>query len=112
MIAGSRSAAQPSYTDKKGAVTAVRAAVKLWQERLSPGLFGLACSGGADSMALADAAIAEFGAPNVIVIHIDHGLSPASAQIGEGVAAWAGGQGVAAIVRRVEVERRASLEAA
>ncbi len=93
-------------------VSTLRAAVKLWNGRLAPGLFGLACSGGADSMALADAAIAEFGASNVVLIHIDHGLSAGSAGVGEQVAAWARGQGVAAIVRRVEVSRRASLEAA
>ena len=93
-------------------VSTLRAAVKLWNDRLSPGLFGLACSGGADSMALADAAIAEMGAHNVVVIHIDHGLSPGSEAVGEGVAAWAKAQGVAAIVRRVEVEQRASIEAA
>lgn len=93
-------------------VRMVRAAVKLWNDRLAPGLFGLACSGGADSMALADAAIAELGAANVVVIHIDHGLSPGSAEVAEAVAAWAVGQGVVAVVRRVEVVRRASLEAA
>jgi tRNA(Ile)-lysidine synthase len=93
-------------------VSTLRAAVKLWNDQLGPGLFGLACSGGADSMALTDAAIAELGATNVVVIHIDHGLNPRSAQVGEEVAAWARGQGVAAVVRRVEVERRASLEAA
>jgi tRNA(Ile)-lysidine synthase len=93
-------------------VVTLRAAVKLWNDRLAPGLFGLACSGGADSMALADAAIAEFGAANVVVIHIDHGLSPGSAAVGEQVAAWARGQGVGAVVRRVQVARRASIEAA
>jgi tRNA(Ile)-lysidine synthase len=93
-------------------VSTVRAAVKLWNDRLGAGLFGLACSGGADSMALTDAAIAELGANNVVVIHIDHGLSAGSAEVGEQVAAWARGQGAAAVVRRVEVARRASLEAA
>ena len=93
-------------------VSTLRAACKLWNDRLGPGLFGLACSGGADSMALADAAIAELGPSNVVVIHVDHGLSPASAAVGEQVAGWARGQGVAAVVRRVEVARRASIEAA
>jgi tRNA(Ile)-lysidine synthase len=93
-------------------VSTLRAAVKLWNDRLGPGLCGLACSGGADSIALADAAIAELGPSNVVVIHIDHGLSAASANVGAEVAAWARGQGVAAVVRRVEVERRASIEAA
>ncbi|NVB81066.1 MAG: tRNA lysidine(34) synthetase TilS, partial [Kofleriaceae bacterium] len=88
----------------------MRAAVKLWNGRLGPGLFGLGCSGGADSIALADAAIAEMGAHNVVVIHIDHGLSPGSAKVADEVAAWAREQGAGAIIRRVEVEpsRRAS----
>lgn len=93
-------------------MSTLRAAVKRWHDHLQPGLFGLACSGGADSMALADAAIAEYGAANVVVIHIDHGLSPRSADAGAAVAAWARGQGAAAVVRRVEVAQRASLEAA
>jgi tRNA(Ile)-lysidine synthase len=93
-------------------VSTLRAAVKLWIDRLAPGLFGLACSGGADSMALADAAITVVGANNVVILHVDHGLSAGSAAIADQVAAWARGQGVAAVIRRVEVERRASIEAA
>jgi tRNA(Ile)-lysidine synthase len=92
-------------------MNALRAAVQRCRE-LGPGLFGLACSGGADSIALADAAIAELGAPHVVLIHIDHGLSPGSARVADEVAAWARGQGVAVVARRVEVDRRASLEAA
>jgi tRNA(Ile)-lysidine synthase len=90
----------------------VRAAVKLWIERLGPGLFGVACSGGADSIALADATIAEAGANHVVVLTIDHGLSRGSAKIAEHVAAWARGRGAGAVVRTVKVERRASIEAA
>lgn len=93
-------------------VSTLRAAVKRWHARLAPGLFGVACSGGADSIALADAAIAELGASHVVVIHIDHGLSPGSAAVAEAVAGWARGQGAAAVVRRIEVPRRASIEAA
>ncbi len=114
-IDGSGSEAGPAYTEKKGGrdpVFTLRSAVKLWNDRLGPGLYGLACSGGVDSMALADAAIAELGPNNVVLIHVDHGLSPRSAQVAADVAAWAKGQGVAAVVRRVEVQRRASLEAA
>lgn len=99
-------------TTPRDPVSIVRAQVKLWADRLGPGLFGLACSGGADSMALADAAIAELGASNVIVIHVDHGLSPGSAQVAAEVTAWARGQGVATVVRNATIERRASLEAA
>ncbi|HSD89359.1 MAG TPA: tRNA lysidine(34) synthetase TilS [Kofleriaceae bacterium] len=93
----------------------MRGAVKLWLDRLGPGLYGLACSGGADSMALADAAIAALGPSNVVLIHIDHGLSERSASVADEVAAWAREQGVPAVVRRVDVRgarREGSLEAA
>jgi tRNA(Ile)-lysidine synthase len=93
-------------------VSMVRAAVKRWHDQLGPCLFGLACSGGADSIALADAAIAECGANNVIVIHVDHGLREGSAAVAAEVTAWARSRGVATVVRNVVVEKRASLEAA
>jgi len=87
----------------KQPVTTVRGAVERWIDRLGPGLYGLACSGGADSMALADAAIEVLGASNVVILHIDHGLSERSAKVAEELAAWAREQGVAAVVRRVDV---------
>jgi tRNA(Ile)-lysidine synthase len=79
---------------------------------LPKGVHGVACSGGVDSMALADAAIETLGAPNVVVITIDHGLVAVSGHVAGQVAAWARGRGAAAVVRRVEVVRQASLEAA
>ncbi len=79
---------------------------------IGPGLYAVACSGGADSMALAAATIRVAGAPHVVVLTIDHGLAAGSAVVCEGVAAWARGQGAAAVIRRVVVERRASVEAA
>ena len=85
-------------------LSTLRAEVKRWYGRLSPGLFGLACSGGADSMALADAVIAQ--ARDVVVLHIDHGLSPDSARVAETVASWARGQGVDVVVRNVVVDER------
>ncbi len=78
----------------------------------APGPIGVACSGGADSIALADAAIEVAGAARVAVLTIDHGLSPGSAEVAAQVAAWARGRGAAAAVERVAVARRASLEAA
>ncbi len=92
-------------------VNMVRHAVKTWLDHLGPGLYGAACSGGADSIALADAAIEE-RAQQVIVVTIDHGLSPGSADVAAAVATWARGRGAAALVRRIEVPREASLEAA
>lgn len=77
-----------------------------------PGLVGVACSGGADSIALADAAIDLAGPARVAVLTIDHGLSPGSARVAGEVAAWARGRGATAAVERVTVPRRASLEAA
>ncbi len=96
------------------------------QERAS-GRIGVACSGGADSIALAHATIAAMGASatgvgaatdgangaeRVVVIHIDHQLSAGSGTVAESVASWARGQGATAIVRSVVVEDRASVEAA
>lgn len=73
---------------------------------------GVACSGGADSMALADATASVVGAERVYVVTIDHGLHATSAQVAQAVTAWANGRGAHGIVRRVDVARRASLEAA
>jgi tRNA(Ile)-lysidine synthase len=88
------------------------AAVNAQIGRVGPGLYGAACSGGADSLALADAAIHAAGAANVVVLSIDHGLTAASAAVSAAVAAWARERGAAAVVRRVEVARRGSVEAA
>src|SRR6185295_8719053 len=95
-----------------GPVDLLIAAVNAQIRRVGPGLYGVACSGGADSLALADAAIAAAGPTHVIALSIDHGLSPGSAAVAEGVAAWIRAQGAAAVVRRVDVVRRGSLEAA
>lgn len=89
------------------AVSTVRRAVKLW---IGQGPIGVACSGGADSMVLADAAIA-LGA-DTVVIHVDHGLSPGSANVADAVIAWAEGQGARTARRRVIVDDRDSIEAA
>ena len=90
----------------------LRALARAQIQAIGPGLYGVACSGGMDSIALADAVIACAGAANVVVVTIDHGLREGSADVAEQVAAWARGQGAAAVVRRVEVARKGSLEAA
>jgi tRNA(Ile)-lysidine synthase len=89
---------------------AVRAAVA--GPGAGPGPVAVACSGGADSIALADAAIEVAGAARIAVLTIDHGLVAGSARVAEEVAAWARGRGAAAEALRVEVPRRASIEAA
>ncbi|MBK9070518.1 MAG: tRNA lysidine(34) synthetase TilS [Myxococcales bacterium] len=72
---------------------------------------GVACSGGADSLALAHVAHGIWG-DRVVVLHIDHGLQAGSAEVGARVAAWAASLGMHALVREIVVERNGSLEAA
>nr|MBA2543587.1 tRNA lysidine(34) synthetase TilS [Deltaproteobacteria bacterium] len=86
---------------------ALRAAVERALAELGPGLYGVACSGGADSMALADLAIDIAGGSHVVVLTIDHGLSVGSERVAADVAAWARSRGAAGVIRRVDVERRA-----
>jgi tRNA(Ile)-lysidine synthase len=93
-------------------VDPVSAAVNASIGRVGPGLYGVACSGGADSIALAHAVIAAAGPTNVVVISIDHRLQPGSGAVADGVARWAIDQGASAVVRGVDVEPRASVEAA
>src|SRR5450432_4410151 len=100
---GPRAAPKPDH------VRTIRAAVNAMIGQVGAGLYGVACSGGVDSMALADAAIAVAGATNVVIVTIDHGLVPASAAVAEGVAAWAKEQGATAVIRPVVVERRGSI---
>ncbi|HEY4244079.1 MAG TPA: tRNA lysidine(34) synthetase TilS [Kofleriaceae bacterium] len=69
------------------------------------GLYGVACSGGADSLALADATIRVAGAPHVVVLSIDHQLQAGSGEQAARVAAWAREQGAAAVVRAVSTRR-------
>jgi tRNA(Ile)-lysidine synthase len=107
-----RAAGRGSSPRARGALAVVRAEVARWRDRLGPGLVGVACSGGADSMALADAAIDVCGASNVLVIHVDHRLSPGSRDVARDVAAWAKARGAAAVIREVSVAPGASLEAA
>lgn len=73
----------------------------------------VACSGGPDSLVLADAALWGATSPaHVYVVSIDHGLGPHSAEVAAGVARWAKLQGALGIVRSVTVAAGPSLEAA
>lgn len=90
----------------------VHRAVESAIRQIGQGLLGVACSGGPDSMALADAAIEVAGAPHVVVLAIDHGLQAETAEIARSVAAWAHARGAAAVVERAPVPQRASVEAA
>jgi tRNA(Ile)-lysidine synthase len=88
------------------------AAVNAQIGRVGPGRYGVACSGGGDSLALAHAAIRAAGPGNVVVLSIDHGLTAEAAAASIAVVAWARGMGATAQLRRVELARRSSLEAA
>jgi len=88
------------------AVLQVRAAVKrLLQEAGTPGVVGVAVSGGADSLALADAAVHAPQTPEVHAVVVDHRLQAGSAATATAAAAAARGLGVTtARVIPVEVE--------
>ncbi len=90
----------------------LHAAVESALAELGPGLYGVACSGGTDSMALADVAIEVAGAAHVVVLTLDHGLSVGSEQVAATVADWARSRGAAGVVRRIHVARGPSLERA
>lgn len=72
---------------------------------------GVACSGGLDSLVLAQAAGEVLGPPAVVLLHIDHGLGAGSAAVARELGQWAAARGLGWAARRVEVPRRGSLEA-
>ncbi len=72
----------------------------------------VACSGGADSLALAAGAVAVRGAGAVHAAVVDHGLQDGSAERAAATAGLLTGLGAAATVHRVEVTGRGGIEAA
>lgn len=76
------------------------------------GRVGIALSGGLDSLVLADAACCALGNEAVVALHVDHGLSPTSAQVALEVGQWAARRALAYRSVRVEVPRGGSLEQA
>lgn len=94
----------------RDAVTEVRGAVRraLLPHRGAPVL--VACSGGADSLALAAAALAVHQEVHAAVV--DHGLQDGSADVAAGVAARLTSMGARARVHRVEVRGPGGTEAA
>jgi tRNA(Ile)-lysidine synthase len=76
-------------------VAAIRAAVR---HILPPGLVLVACSGGADSLALAAAARFVGRDRPVGLVTVDHGLQEGSSQRAAGVAAWARSSGFDPVV--------------
>jgi tRNA(Ile)-lysidine synthase len=72
-------------------------------------MIGVACSGGADSIALLHLAARR---REIVAMHVDHGLRPSSAADAAFVEQHARALGIPFVVRRVHVERHGSLEAA
>jgi tRNA(Ile)-lysidine synthase len=91
------------------AVRKIRAAVAAALREV-PGTVGVACSGGPDSLVLLDAAVAVLGAARVVLVHVDHGLHPASGEVAGRVRDLGAALGVDVIVARVKVGKGASLE--
>ncbi|WP_027341953.1 tRNA lysidine(34) synthetase TilS [Hamadaea tsunoensis] len=89
------------------AVAALRLAVRRCLAPLPAGLVLVACSGGADSLALASAA-AWVGARTgraIGLVTVDHGLQPGSADRAAQVVAWAGTAGLTpAVVAAVAID--------
>jgi tRNA(Ile)-lysidine synthase len=90
-------------------VRTVRTAVAAAIADLPSARLGVACSGGPDSVALADAALAEAG-ERVTLLHVDHGLHPDSADVATRVRGLADRLGAPCEVLRVTVAKGASLE--
>lgn len=72
---------------------------------------GIACSGGADSIALLRLLARSEHAGEVVVLHVDHGLRPGSGQDAEFVAGLAARLGLDCDVRSAPLEHGPSLEA-
>ncbi len=89
----------------------------MFEEALEPfvGRILVACSGGADSTALAHALMTRAlraGQAQPLLVYIDHGLRKEAEEEGLGVMALAATFGATATVMKVQVPQQASLEAA
>jgi tRNA(Ile)-lysidine synthase len=106
---GERGGIHPAVAEVRRAVRAALAALPA-PNRDAPLL--VACSGGADSVALAAAAIAVHSPGAVHAAVVDHGLQDGSARQAAGTAELLTGMGATAVVHRVEVGGSGGLEAA
>lgn len=94
-------------------IAAVRVPVRAALSRLSEGdVVAVACSGGADSLALASAAVFEGHklAQRIVGVTVDHGLQPGSAEQADRVVAQLAAMGVdETLTARVEVANASGL---
>lgn len=106
-------AAAPATPPEGGACWRVRAAVRTWRRahpRPAAGPICVALSGGADSLALLAAAVAEFDAVEALVV--DHRLQPGSAAVAARAADLARRLGAGAQVLTAEIGTAGGPEAA
>ena len=94
------------------AVAEVRRAVRAALDGLPDAPLLVACSGGADSLALAAAALAVRGPDGARAAVVDHGLQDGSAERARATVAVLEGMGLRADVHPVQVEGAGGLEAA
>lgn len=93
------------------ATSVVQRAVTATAAQAGPGTWGIACSGGVDSLVLAHAAATALGTSGVVVVHVDHGLQPGSHDVANGLQRWCEVNTLACAIRRVRVPDGPSLEA-
>ncbi len=93
------------------ATATVQRAVAVAAAQAGPGRWGVACSGGVDSLVLAHAAAAVLGPSMVVVLHVDHGLQPAACDVAASVAGWSRSAALECVIRQVTVPAGPSLEA-
>lgn len=112
---GTKDGASPADGFPRGPAAAVRAALASALRAAGPDRapVAVALSGGRDSMALLDAAVAVIPRDAVIAIHVHHGLSPNADQWADFCASECARHGVVCVVRKIAVGRvpRRSLEA-
>lgn len=86
----------------------------MFSEALEPyqGRLLVACSGGADSIALAHAVLTRENQQGPLLVYIDHGLRPEAGEEGEYVCALAAKYGGVGLVKSVKIPSQASLESA
>jgi tRNA(Ile)-lysidine synthase len=75
------------------------------------GKWGIACSGGADSMVLAHVCVQILGVDKCHILHVDHGLAADSEQVANTISGWCSQTGVAFSQTRVALQPGAGIEA-
>lgn len=104
----------PAHTPPGSAAWRVRSAVRAWRREVpelpADGAVCVGLSGGADSLALTTAAVAEFSEVHALIV--DHGLQPGSAEVARGAAEIAHSLGASPRIMTADVGSAGGPEAA